>query len=233
MAQANTENSTTSPAVSTRRRFLSQATGVAAGGTVLAMATVSAPAGAAPPLAAVAASGVDPIFSLIEDYRVAAKVVEAAAIEVDRREGRLIDEGLGEYPVICVLDATCVRGKAHHTMIYTHDQIDRHLPPDRFSKANAEARASLDAKIAQHNEVMGDSEKVLYAAQDMETQAVDILVWTAPTTIAGCLALLEMRWDLRRILDDDQDRAVTESIAEVLRDVHPNVAAIDTEAAKS
>jgi hypothetical protein len=36
-AQANTENSTISPAVSTRRRFLSQAAGVAAGGTVLAL----------------------------------------------------------------------------------------------------------------------------------------------------------------------------------------------------
>ena len=38
MAQANTDNSITAPAVSTRRRFLSQAAVVAAGGAVLGMA---------------------------------------------------------------------------------------------------------------------------------------------------------------------------------------------------
>jgi hypothetical protein len=51
MPQANSENSTSMPAVSTRRRFLSQAACVAAGGTVLALATsppalaTAAPAG--------------------------------------------------------------------------------------------------------------------------------------------------------------------------------------------
>jgi hypothetical protein len=39
MAQVNSENSTTAPAVSTRRRFLSNATGIAAGGAALAVGT--------------------------------------------------------------------------------------------------------------------------------------------------------------------------------------------------
>jgi len=39
MAQADSNISTTAPVDSTRRRFLSQAAGVAAGGTVLALAT--------------------------------------------------------------------------------------------------------------------------------------------------------------------------------------------------
>jgi hypothetical protein len=42
-----------------------------------------------------------------------------------------------------VLDAAA-RGKPMPTMAYSQEQIDRLLPPERFSKANAEARASLD-----------------------------------------------------------------------------------------
>jgi hypothetical protein len=49
MAQVNSENSTAMPVISTRRRFLSQAAGVAAGGAVLALAAeLPAPAVAAP-----------------------------------------------------------------------------------------------------------------------------------------------------------------------------------------
>jgi hypothetical protein len=49
MAQVNSENSTSMPVVSTRRRFLSQTAGVAAGGAVLALAAIPpAPALAAP-----------------------------------------------------------------------------------------------------------------------------------------------------------------------------------------
>jgi hypothetical protein len=49
MAQADFKNSITAPAVSRRRRFLSQAAGVAAGGTVLALATISPASAAAAP----------------------------------------------------------------------------------------------------------------------------------------------------------------------------------------
>jgi hypothetical protein len=49
MTQAKTENTTPTPAVSTRRRFLSQAAGVAAGGSVLAVAGVSAAVAAGGP----------------------------------------------------------------------------------------------------------------------------------------------------------------------------------------
>jgi len=54
------------PVDPTRRRFLSQAAGVAAGGSVLALATI-------PPARAVAApaSTLDPVFSLIEAHRTA------------------------------------------------------------------------------------------------------------------------------------------------------------------
>ena len=54
--------------------------------------------------APVGASGGDPIFALIEEYRAAAKAVEAAASEVSCREEMIIEEGLGPYPVVCVID---------------------------------------------------------------------------------------------------------------------------------
>jgi hypothetical protein len=170
---------------------------VAAGGAVLTLATIPPTPAAAAPMAALASSGVDPIFALIEDYRTAAKTVAAAASEASRREEVMIEQGLGTYPVICVLDATA-RGKPMPTMVYSHDQIDRHLPPDRFSKANTEAKAALDAQIERNKGAVGDSEEVLYAAQDAETEAVDTLIWTVPTTIAGVLALLELCPELRR-----------------------------------
>jgi hypothetical protein len=64
------------PVDSTRRRFLSQAAGVAAGGTVLALATV-------PPQRALAAQEgaagkTEPIFGLIEDHKAAIAAEHAA-----------------------------------------------------------------------------------------------------------------------------------------------------------
>jgi hypothetical protein len=49
-------------------------------------------------------------------------------------------------------------------------------------------------------------------------------VWTVPTSIAGVLALLELCPELRRerLLDDDQADAILESVADALRDIHPN-----------
>jgi hypothetical protein len=196
---------------------------VAAGASALALATVSATAGAAAPMAVLVSSGVDPIFALIEEYLAAAKTVAAAASEVDRREEMLIEQGLGPDPFISVLDASGPR-KPKPTMVYMHDHIDLLLPVDRFSKRNAAAHASLEAQFDRHKAIVGDSERVLYAAQDAETEAVDSLIWTVPTTIAGVLALLELSPELRRsrVLDDGQADAITISVIDALRDLHPN-----------
>jgi hypothetical protein len=95
---------------------------------------------------------------------------------------------------------------------------------DRFSKANAEARASLDVQIERHKTIEGDCEKVLHAAQDAETEALDILVWTVPMTIAGILALLELWPELQRsrVMDVDQTDAIIISLIDALDDIHPN-----------
>jgi hypothetical protein len=88
----------------------------------------------------------------------------------------------------------------------------------------AAAHAELDAKMERHNAIFGDSEDALNAAQDAETDAVEELVWTPPKTIAAVLALLELWPKLRRsrVLDGDQTDAITISVIDALRDIHPN-----------
>jgi hypothetical protein len=57
-------------------------------------------------MATLASSGADPIFSLIEDYRAAAKAHAAASSEFSRWEGMLIERGWGVGPFISVLDVS-------------------------------------------------------------------------------------------------------------------------------
>jgi hypothetical protein len=119
-------------------------------------------------------------------------------------------------------------------MVYTHEHIDRLLPPDRFSKANAEARASLDVQIERHRVALGDSGDVLNAALEAEMEAMDMLVWTPPTTVAGILALLELWPALRQArIDNDQADSIMTSVIDALRDLHPHVTMIDTAAVQS
>lgn len=75
MAQAKTDNSTRAHAVSTRRRFLSQAAGVAACGAASAVATVPTARGASAP-----ARLLDPAFAVIAKKR-AADLAHIRAIE--------------------------------------------------------------------------------------------------------------------------------------------------------
>jgi len=134
----------------TRRQFLSNAAGLAAGGTALALATISA----------MVSSDVDPIIALIEEYRTAAKTVAAAA-EHSRREKALIELGFGLSPFISVLDVSGP-GRAQPMVVYKHEYVDRLLPPDRFSEPNAAAHASLDAQIERHKAILGDSDLNFY-----------------------------------------------------------------------
>jgi hypothetical protein len=101
MAQANSDNSTPMPAVSTRRRFLSQAAGVAAGGAALALAIPPASAAAAP------AGLADPVFSLIEAHRTAMAAYDVALAEHTRldRLGDPTAHLISEAPCDAQMDA--------------------------------------------------------------------------------------------------------------------------------
>jgi hypothetical protein len=174
-------------------------------------------------MASLAPSEVDPIFALIEDYRTAVKTLAAAASEHDRREEVLIEQGLGLSPFISVLEMRSGPYANEPVMVYKREYVDIHIPPDRFRELNADAHAAFDAKIEQHKAVVGDSEKVMYAAMDAETEALGTLVWTTPTTIAGVLTLLELLPDLLRArIGADEAAALIVSVIEALRDLHPN-----------
>jgi hypothetical protein len=107
----------------------------------------------------------------------------------------------------------------HPVVVYKHEYVDIHIPPKRFPEVNAAAHASLDAKFEQHKAILGDTEKVMYAAMDAETEALDEIVWTVPTSIAGVLALLDFRSEASD-MDDDQTSALLCSVADALRDIH-------------
>ena len=81
MAQADSTISISAPVIPTRRRFLSQAAGVAAGGTVLALAATPPASAAAAP-----ASPLDPVFGLIEAHRAADAAHRSALEEMGRLE---------------------------------------------------------------------------------------------------------------------------------------------------
>jgi hypothetical protein len=90
------------PVDPTRRNFLSQAAGVAAGGTVLALTAI-------PPVSAAAApaSPLDPVYSLIEAHRTARAAYLVALAEHTRLD-RLGDPAaylISEAPFMAQLDA--------------------------------------------------------------------------------------------------------------------------------
>lgn len=78
------------PVDPTRRRFLTQAAGAAAGGTVLALATVSPALGKAAP----ASPLVDPAYAAIEAHKAARVAVNSVIREVAALEGQLADRGI-------------------------------------------------------------------------------------------------------------------------------------------
>jgi hypothetical protein len=94
MAQVDSENNTVMPVVQSRRRFLSQSAGMAAGGAVLALATIppapaiAAPASALDPANASPVSA-DPIFDLIEGHKKANAEYAAALSDAALDEGQL------------------------------------------------------------------------------------------------------------------------------------------------
>ena len=82
MTQADRVHSTpptNTPADLTRRRLLSRAAGVAAGSTVLALATIPPASAAAAP-----ASPLDPVFALIADHKKIVGTVHAIEVEINR-----------------------------------------------------------------------------------------------------------------------------------------------------
>ena len=105
MTQADSVHSTpptNTPVAQTRRRFLSTAASVAAGGTVLALATMP------PASAATAPAGLpDPVFGLIEAYRTVAAAYLVALEEQNALEliGDPSSDRVAEAPCHAAMEA--------------------------------------------------------------------------------------------------------------------------------
>jgi hypothetical protein len=137
--------------VPSRRRFRSQAAGAAAGGTVLALAAVSATVAADRPAAAPADREPDPIFAKIEAHRVAERAYAAACSEQSRREQIVLDEGIGLRPFAVIVNSGLP------IVVYSHPQING-LVGTVGGEAAKRAHDALDAVLARYETVMGNIE---------------------------------------------------------------------------
>jgi len=208
-------------ATTSRRRFLSQAAGVAAGGTVLALATIPPAPAATAPASALASGEADPIFALIETHREAAWKYAAACAEQSRREGILIDEGIGLCPFVTMV------WQGRPMVAHSHKQIDAY---DSFSeKVRARAHAELDTTLERYQEVFGDIENEAGEVGDVALDALEDLITTPPASIAGLRALLtylsEDVVDLGHQLDADKTEMLIHSIHDALLELNPSDAA--------
>lgn len=184
MAQVTHETT----AVSTRRRFLSQAAGVAAGGAALTLATVAATNCVAAPMAGVASPSADPAFALIARHRAEEQAYGEALAAV----AKLHEIGPEESLRVPRVQFGCFR-------LHSHEQIEDRLDwmPDFAStpKIRAELHAELDRDIAELQSKRGELGMV--EADDLVQRLCDScfeLEWalanTMPTSVAGVAALL-------------------------------------------
>ena len=194
-------------AASTRRSFLSQAAGVAAGGAVLALATIPpAPAATAP------APSVDPVFALIAQHRAEQQAYGAALMAQDELHETLPSEVLRGARVKLGMND----GEPNY--LHSHEQIDHRMEwsPDFASTPEIRARlhAELDrdmseqsAKQAEHGvtDASDRVEQLCYSCQDLGWALAN----TVPISVAGVAALLRYANEFE---DDGQEWPDTDAV---------------------
>jgi hypothetical protein len=179
---------TNTPVDPTRRRFLSQAAGVAAGSAALALATI-------PPVSAATApaSPVDPVFALIAKHRAEHQAYGAALEARDELHETLPSEVLRGARVQWGMKD----GEPNY--LHSHEQIDHRMEwsPDFASTAEIKARLHAElardmsersAKQAEHGMADADDlvEQLCGSCQDLGWALAN----TVPISVAGVAALL-------------------------------------------
>jgi hypothetical protein len=185
----------------TRRRFLSQTAGIAAGGTALALATVSATEGAAAPMAALASSGVDPIFAMIYTHKKLRAEWQARYDRLDEAQFGAAEEH-GHRPI------ELIQWRNHHIgaseidlrrqTLLAAGEIDPQTVEQEYHDANVRYQAKVEAGVAWDERaglttLREDIDRRLGA----EHQYAWRLAHTKPATPAGAAALIQY------VLDDD------------------------------
>jgi hypothetical protein len=174
------------PTDTSRRRFLSQATAVAAGGAALAQASA-----ATAPIAALASSDVDPIFALIARHRAEEQAYTDALVARDELD---VPKEVLRLPRI---QLGMKANEPHY--LHSHQEIDDWLEwmPDfaRTPKIRARLHAELDRDIT---EIWAKREDLGMIDADVRVEELcdscHELEWdlanTMPTSIAGVAAVL-------------------------------------------
>src|SRR5882757_7200492 len=78
-------------------------------------------------------------------------------------------------------------------------------------------RSTLKSK--RHHAIMGDSKDVLFDALNAESEELDTLLWTTPTTIGGLFALLELWEEIMKTRPDTLFSDYNEAQGDIGRDV--------------
>jgi hypothetical protein len=159
------------PAVSTRRRFLSHAAGLAAGGTALALATIPpAPAAAAP------AGSLDPVYGLDAEIIAAGKAFEPL---------------LSKY-----LDAQFIWTRLSRE---ARAETDAKFPSDDFDGPGENPKWAFHLQMGEQNGCKQASARLSEIHEEMEPLA-DLIRETASETIEGLRAkTLVAIWDCQPI----------------------------------
>jgi len=188
------------PVVPTRRHFLSQAAGVAAGGSVLALATISAAADAAAPVASLASSGVDPIFALIADHRQLQAAWLGLCRELEEAEHEASEEH-GPRPI------PLIHWRGYHIGGSEIEDRREQLLERKIDSATVE-QEYLDAKAREQTKRAAEKawdvhtglaakREEMDRAERAESGCAERLSRTKPTTPAGAAALIQ------HVIDDE------------------------------
>jgi hypothetical protein len=186
MTQADRVHSTPpTNAPTSRRRFLSTAATLAAGGAALALAVV--------PASAISLQD-DPVFAALDLFKKARSTLREAETAHSLLAERVFPHIFSMTPRIYCASYGCAEnaylaGTTFWPVMRSHADIDKFSPADLYPQDNKLEHAELDAARARRYGLLIPSQESMDAAWDAERAALQELVKTVPTTMPGVMAL--------------------------------------------
>ncbi|MGJ5136858.1 hypothetical protein ACQR1V_02630 [Bradyrhizobium oligotrophicum] len=165
----------------------------------------------------------DPVWRAIEHWEASRAGINAAMTDIKRKEAA-IDAMVGARS-ISLADA-----RTGQVRILVSDRdIDAMFPPGKFPRQNMALRRALDIQRKRWDAEAGrcglDSDQIAEAAFDAEADAMDALLATVPTTLAGLVALIFAAQEMGRSLDNMRIAALLLSLAMAAERLFPEVRA--------
>jgi len=191
-----------------RRNFLTSAAGIAAGGTVMVLTAV--------PASAVSLTA-DPVFAAIEAHAEARSTLRKAEAAHALAEREMKESGELFPRVVSI--GNPYSGLPRPVSI-SHADIDRFTPADLYPQDNKREHEEMSAAILRCDTRMNPLQDVMNEAWDAESEALEDLVATVPTTIDGVLAMLKFHREYavgpHEFMDAELAASLAESVEEGL-----------------